>query len=74
MHIWGRVLHRDVKEENLMESNLNVLRNADIQIIDFTPENIANYGVCGYKIFKPWIGWVVYNHLKTFDVQRKGKL
>ena len=22
---------------------------SDIQIIDLTPENIANYGVCGYK-------------------------
>jgi hypothetical protein len=21
----------------------------DIQIIDLTPENIADYGVCGYK-------------------------
>jgi hypothetical protein len=21
----------------------------DIKIIDFTPENIADYGVCGYK-------------------------
>ena len=23
--------------------------NTEIQIIDLTPENIASYGVCGYK-------------------------
>ncbi len=25
---------------------------SDTQIIDLTPENIANYGVCGYKDIK----------------------
>jgi hypothetical protein len=32
----------------LMKSNVN----ADIQIIDLTPDNIADYGVCGYKDVK----------------------
>lgn len=35
-----------------MESKSNVQRNTEIQIIDLTPENIANYGVCGYKDVK----------------------
>ncbi len=35
-----------------MELNPKVQRNTDIQIIDLTPENIANYGVCGYKDVK----------------------
>ncbi len=32
-----------------MNSKLNVQRDADIEIIDLTPDNIADYGVCGYK-------------------------
>ncbi|MGV8094469.1 MAG: YoaP domain-containing protein [Mangrovibacterium sp.] len=35
-----------------MAPNLNLQENDDIQIIDLTPENIANYGVCGYKDVK----------------------
>jgi hypothetical protein len=28
----------------------------DIQIINLTPENIADYGVCGYKDVKKHVG------------------
>jgi hypothetical protein len=30
-------------------SNNAVEKNKDIEIIDLTPNNIAEYGVCGYK-------------------------
>ncbi|MGD8778385.1 MAG: YoaP domain-containing protein [Ignavibacteria bacterium] len=35
-----------------MESKSDIGINADIRIIDLTPENIADYGVCGYKDVK----------------------
>ena len=31
----------------VLKSNLK--ENIDVEIIDLTPENIADYGVCGYK-------------------------
>ena len=30
----------------------NLPENLDITIVDLTPENIADYGVCGYKDLK----------------------
>lgn len=33
----------------LMLSKATQMNNDDIEIIDFTPSNIADYGVCGYK-------------------------
>jgi N-acetylglutamate synthase-like GNAT family acetyltransferase len=35
-----------------MASRVNVKINDDIHIIDLTPDNIADYGVCGYKDVK----------------------
>ena len=38
-----------------MEPKSNVQIDTDSQIIDLTPENIADYGVCGYKdVKKHW--------------------
>jgi hypothetical protein len=35
-----------------MASRANEQKNDDIHIIDLTPDNIADYGVCGYKDVK----------------------
>ncbi len=32
-----------------MKSKFNVQSDSDMEIIDLTPDNIADYGVCGYK-------------------------
>jgi N-acetylglutamate synthase-like GNAT family acetyltransferase len=38
--------------EIIMTKQANSAATTDIQIIDLTPENIADYGVCGYKDVK----------------------
>ena len=35
-----------------MLSKMNPEEMSDIQIIDLTPDNIADYGVCGYRDVK----------------------
>lgn len=39
-----------------MSKNTKSSDKADIEIIDLTPDNIADYGVCGYKDFKENLG------------------
>ena len=42
----------DNEQEIIMIKQVDSQINKDIEIIDLTPDNIANYGVCGYKDVK----------------------
>jgi len=39
-----------------MASKSNLKENIDVEIIDLTPENITDYGVCGYKDMEKHLG------------------